>query len=209
MLSKPIRTRLRDGTPILIREVEPEDKHLLEIGFSHLSDRSRHFRFLHPVSQISKRQLESFTSSSGHDHVACGALDLSATRPEPIGIARYVRIPEMPDTAEFAVTVVDSHQGRGLGSLFIGTLAALAVSNDVRAFIFVVHVDNTPMIRMLEELGATRKHFEPGADEFRIQLHRDPGRFPETPTGMSVRHAYELSSEQARSPLPAGLRSLD
>lgn len=204
MQPEPIKTHLRDGTPILIRPVEPEDKHLLEIGFEHLSDRSRYFRFLHPVAKISERELKNFATHADQDHVAYGVLDLSADQPEPIAIARYIRVPGKSDTAEFAVTVVDSHQGRGLGSLLFGTLAAFAVTNGVGIFICVVHIENTPMIKMLRELGAIRQHMESGVAEFLVTLHQDPMLFPDTPTGMSVRRAFELLDVQALFPSPAG-----
>ena len=92
---------MRDGTPILIRTIGPEDKHLMEVGFEHQSDRSRYFRFLHPVAQLSSKQLQDFTAAFDRNHAALAALDVSASEAAPIGAARYIRMPEETEAAEF------------------------------------------------------------------------------------------------------------
>ena len=193
MLHSPVRTTLKDGTPVLICRVRPEDKHLLEIGFAHLSERSRYFRFLHPIAKLSDQDLDYLTSVDGAGHLACGALDLTA-EPLPIGIARYVRLPEEPAEAEIAATIVDSHQGRGVGSLLIGALAACAVTNGIQTFVAHVHAGNDPMLRLFDKLGATITVFRGAERQLRIPLHRDPAHYPRTPVGDAVRRAYALSN---------------
>jgi GNAT superfamily N-acetyltransferase len=184
---------LKDGTSVLIRPIEPEDKHLIELGFAHLSDRSRYFRFLRPIAKLSDKDLDYFTSVGGPDHVAFGALDLT-TETVPIGIARYVRLPGEPTAAEIAVTVADSHQGRCLGSLLIGALAACAVMNDLQTFVALVHASNAPMLRLFMELGATVNATRGTERELRIPLYRDPMHYPRTLVGDAVRRAYALSN---------------
>ena len=46
------RTTLRDGTPIVLRLIVPEDKALLEAGFDRWSPESRYARFLGPKSTL-------------------------------------------------------------------------------------------------------------------------------------------------------------
>ena len=104
-----VETALRDGTPVLMRPVQPDDKHLLEAGMGHLSKESRYFRFFGPVSVLSEKLLCRFTEIDHVNHEAVGALDISETPGNPIGVARYIRMPEQETTAEVAVTVVDSH----------------------------------------------------------------------------------------------------
>lgn len=193
MLHSPVRTTLKDGTPVLICRCRPEDKHLLEIGFAHLSDQSRYFRFLRPITKLSDRDLEYLTKTQGSDHIAFGALDLSA-EPLPIGIVRYVRLPEEPTAAEIAVTVVDSHQGRGLGSLLIGVLAGYAVINGLQTFVALVLANNEPMLRLFKELGATIPMVGGAERQLRIPLHRDPAHYPRTAVGDAFRRAYALSN---------------
>ena len=132
------------------------------------------------------------TSMHGSDHVAFGAIDITA-EPVPIGIGRYVRLPAEPTAAEIAVTVVDSHQKRGLGSLLIGALAASAVMNGLSAFIALVHASNTPMLRLFKELDATVNTMDATEKELRIPLHSDPACYPTTHVGDAMRRAHALS----------------
>ena len=58
-----------------------------------------------------------------------------ADDPESIvAVARCVRLPDAPDTAEFAIVVGDPLQGRGLGSLLARELATAARSAGIRRF---------------------------------------------------------------------------
>lgn len=56
-----LRTRLRDGLPVLIRPVTPEDKPLLRKGFTRLSEESGYRRFMRPVKELSEADLDYLT----------------------------------------------------------------------------------------------------------------------------------------------------
>lgn len=188
-----LKTSLRDGTPVLIRTVRPEDAPLLRLGFTQLSDRSRQFRFLRAVPKLGDAELAFLADLDRPGNAALGALDVSGDLPAPAGMARYVCLPDAPDRAELAITVVDSYQGRGLGTLLFGLLARHAVASGLSAFVALAAAENRAMIGMLEELGA-----EPTADhgserEFLLPLHGDPQRYPETPAGNAFRAAYALA----------------
>ena len=190
-----IKTHLKDGTLVKIRFVRPSDKHLLEVGLAHLSDRSRYFRFLRPVTRLTDEELEYFTATYGDDHVALGALDISTPEAMPVGVARYVRPKDDPERAEIAVTVVDSHQGRGLGTMLVGALAAHAVKHGVREFVALVHADNAAMLRIFHELGAEMVQSYDTEMELSVPLHRDPACYPKTLAGDAARRAYEQFAE--------------
>jgi len=194
MMAKPKTTRLRDGTPVRVRMVEPEDNDLIRIGFEHLSDQSRYLRFLHPVARLSDQDLDAITKIRDHGHAACGAFDLTnEDDPEPIGLARYLRLPGRTAEAEFAIAVVDSHQLRGLGSLLLGIIARLAVGDGIETFIGIVHNSNSSMRTLLDQLDASERRLEPGVLEFRFRLHLDPALYPMTKAGEAFRWAYGLS----------------
>ena len=150
----PMRATLRDGTPVLLKAIGPEDRAGLAAGFARLSARSRRQRFLAPVHRLSQRQLRYLTELDYDDHMAWGAADLSAAPVRGAGVARYVRLADDPASAEVAVTVIDAYQGRGLGTLLLTLLARSAAANGIESFCGTVADDNGPMLGLLERAGA-------------------------------------------------------
>ena len=152
----PFKTPLKNGATVLVREVTPADRHLLEIGFAHLSGRARYFRFLGAHKNLTEKELDWFTATNDPDHVAVGALLGDGPIQEPIGIARYIRLPDQKHIAEIAITIADSHQHQGLGSLLLGVLAEFAKRGGITEFNALVHSENTAMQGLLDQLGGTQ-----------------------------------------------------
>ncbi|WP_282128854.1 GNAT family N-acetyltransferase [Roseobacter litoralis] len=134
----------------------PTDRYLLEIGFAHLSDRARYFRFLGAHKNLSEKELDTFTAINGPDHVAVGALLKDRAIPEPIGIARYIRLPDQKHVAEIAITIADQYQHKGLGSLLLGVLAKFARQGGITEFTALVHSENTAMLGLLDQFGGVQ-----------------------------------------------------
>lgn len=192
---------LRDGTPLLVRTVRPSDRAALVEGFAHLSERSRMFRFMAPIRALSERDIARFTAESTPSRYALGALDLGADPPTPAGIARYERLDmqegiDRGDEAEMAVTIVDSHQKRGLGTLLFAAIALVAAEAGIAAFIAFVHGENHAMARLMRNLGGRATSVPGTGYEFRIPIGRDPMIYPETSAGLAVREAYRLILSQ-------------
>ncbi len=194
MVLQPIHTTLRDGTPILIREVAPADAALLRLGFDHLSETSRQFRFFGAIRQLTPEQVESFTSASDRDHVAIGAAAEMPNGPDPAGTARYVRLPGDDRAAEFALTVVDRYQRTGLGSLLLGVLARIACNNGIDRLHGYVLRRNRAMMGLMEALAAERRIGpDDGVHDMVIHVHEDPEEYPRTRAGDAFREADRLS----------------
>jgi GNAT superfamily N-acetyltransferase len=179
--------RLRDGTPVLIRPVVPDDKPRLKEGFSRLSEQARYRRFMSFMSDLSEDELRYLTEIDYHDHMAWLALE--PTRPDipVLGVARYVRVAAEPSVAEAAVVVGDRYQGRGLGSILLGVLATSAVRNGIHAFRAYVLQENAPMLSILHDLGATTVREPDGLVRVDGPLAEDPQDLPDTPTGRVFR----------------------
>jgi GNAT superfamily N-acetyltransferase len=145
---------LRDGSRVRIRQGQRSDRELLLRGFQRLSAESRYRRFLAPIPELDEATVRYLTEIDHRDHEAMIALDEHGT--EGIGVARYVRDPERPDTAEVAVTVIDDWQGRGLGTLLLEVISARARAEGIRTFTALMLAQNEEMMDLLEQLGTVR-----------------------------------------------------
>lgn len=153
----PLKTKLRDGTRILIRPLQPEDHADLLRGFEKLSIGSRRFRFLSPIRKLSKYQLSSLIEVDHLNHVAVGVKDIGRRSKPGIAVARFVRLEEESRTAEFAVTVIDEYQNRGLGTLLLDLLIGAANQRGIEVLRGFLLDDNLAMMRLLERFGAAIK----------------------------------------------------
>jgi len=66
---------LRDGTRVLVRPIESDDKVLVLEGFERLSEKSRYRRFLAPMPELSDSMLRYLTEVDHRDHEALVALE--------------------------------------------------------------------------------------------------------------------------------------
>lgn len=179
----PLRMHLRDGTPVLIRSVIQADKALLKEGFFRLSRKSRHMRFFSEIHDLSDRQLRYFTQIDYSDHMAWIALDPSASGQQGLGVARYVRLDQNPRVAEAAITVVDSVQGRGLGTLLLGALSRSAVENGIDTFVAYVLAENERMLEIFRELGGHAEPEPDGTFKVEVKIPNNPQDYADTPAG--------------------------
>jgi len=153
----PLKTKLRDGTKILIRPLQPDDRADLLHGFEKLSMGSRRFRFLTPIHKLSKNQINALVEVDHLNHVAFGVRDIGRRDQPGIAIGRFVRLEAEPSAAEFAITVIDEYQNRGLGTLLTALLVKTARERGIEVLRGFLLADNSTMIRLLEHFGARIK----------------------------------------------------
>src|SRR5215813_865838 len=170
--------KLRDGSKVLIRQVQPADAPLLADGFARLSDNSRRMRFLASKDRLSAAELRYFTDLDHRDHEALGAVDQAGGR--GVGVARYIRDAKAPRTAEIAVTIVDEWQGRGLGAELLTRLADRARTEGICRFTALVAEDNRAMAGLLRNMNASLVGRSLGTVEYEITL-MSPGKSTITP----------------------------
>jgi RimJ/RimL family protein N-acetyltransferase len=142
---------LRDGSRVLIRPVEPADRELFRRGWERFGEESRYRRFMGAKHGLSEGELTYFTEVDHVDHEAIGARD--ADTGEGVGVARYVRVPGQPATAEAAVSVVDDWQGRGLGGELLRRLTRRARAQGVERFQASLFAFNQSMLALFEAVG--------------------------------------------------------
>jgi RimJ/RimL family protein N-acetyltransferase len=142
--------RTHRGDTFSVRPVHPDDKWTLADAFTRLSPETRYNRFLIPSERLSNSQLAYLTELDFQDHVAWGVIDGD----QPVGIGRFIRLTDQPDAGDFAITVFDTHQGRGIGAMLMSILAVSAESRGIRQFHFDVLTQNAPMLTLLARFGA-------------------------------------------------------
>ncbi len=117
------RWTFRDGTPITIRPIRPEDEPLL-VRFHHeLSDRSVTFRYFHSINLSQRTAHERLIRVCFNDYDRELALVAEGThaenqKPFILGIGRLSKVPGGRD-AEFAIVISDAWQNRGSGHAIV------------------------------------------------------------------------------------------
>jgi RimJ/RimL family protein N-acetyltransferase len=139
--------RLADGAELLIRPVEPDDAEPLRQHFAHLGEVSRYRRFLTTVEYLTPRQAAELTDVDHERHEALIAIDHASG--DGVGIARYVRTGDDPRCAEFAIAIVDTWQGRGVGTVLFDRLADRARAAGIDTFTARMIVGNEAARRLL------------------------------------------------------------
>jgi GNAT superfamily N-acetyltransferase len=173
-ISEATRFLLRDDTPVVVRQICPDDKARLQQGLKDLSEQSRYFRFLAPIQKLTGDQLRHLTELDHVGHEAWAAFDSEGEGQRVLGVARYIRLEDEPNVAEAAVAVIDSHQNRGMGTLLMGMLIISAIKNGIRCIRGFVHSDNKTVLRIFREIDAEIVRDEGSIMRADVTLPKDP-----------------------------------
>ena len=155
----------KTGERVAFRYIRPDDKDRLAAAFGRLSPESQFKRFLSPKPRLTASELRYLTELDGFDHVA--VLAVLADDPDAIvAVGRFVRLRDLPDTAEVAVVVGDRHQGQGLGRELGRRLAEEARERGVKRFTATLLGENAAAHRLFESISQRlESHYEGGLEE--------------------------------------------
>ena len=146
------RFRLRSGDWVSVRRLCPEDGPALAAFVERLSAQSRYRRFHSALPRLTAQMISYLTDIDHHDHEALVAVPPGAGG-IIVGVARFIRDPAQPDTAEVAVVVADSWQRRGLGTLLLRRLARRASEEGISSVTGDLLAENHPTIQFAHRLG--------------------------------------------------------
>ena len=116
---------LRGGDRVLIRPIHKDDVEMERRFIEALSPQSRRFRFLDTLNSPSDALLEKLTTLNPLTDVAYVAVVEDGAREFEVGVARFSAQTDGKD-CEFAVTVLDAWQNKGLGTLLMKYLIVAA-----------------------------------------------------------------------------------
>jgi len=142
---------LRDGRPIEIRAVRPNDKDDMLAAIGRTSTESLRRRFFVVKRGFSQKEIDFFVRIDFRDHVALIALADEDGRPTIVGGGRYVVVE--PGSAEVAFIVIDGYQGQGIGSHLMRHLAGIARDAGLTELIAEVLPENTAMRKVFSKFG--------------------------------------------------------
>lgn len=200
VLKKRFRIRLRDGTRVTVRWVEPADKQRFKDGLHLFSPLTLYRRFFAPIHELSDEQIRFFTEVDQVDHVAWGVLDEDHPELPGVAVGRWVRTKEDPTIAEWAVIVADAYQGRGIGTLLIAVLEVTAAAQGLATLRGLVLAENDHFIRTLATWGGTVSHDSDGVMRIDLPVYARASRTPRTARGQVFGRMISAVRERIRAP---------
>jgi acetyltransferase len=138
------------GARLPVRPIRPEDAALEALFFAGLSARSRFQRFLQHLSALPPGMLARFTQLDYDRELALVVLD--PARRQFVAVGRYA--PNLDGTtAEFALTVSDEWQGKGIGRALLERLCECARGAGYTALYGFILDANKEMLDLAARLG--------------------------------------------------------
>ncbi len=149
---------LGDGESAFVRPIEPADAAALRAFHERQPSKAQYRRFFSPKPTLSDSELRHFTEVDFHDRVAL-VLEL---RGEFVAWASYERWQGRPD-ADVAFMVDTDQRGKGIATLLLEHLAAIARTNGIARFTAETLADNRSMLAVFGRAGwPVKRHFDSG-----------------------------------------------
>ena len=166
---------LKGGGLYTVRPIHPDDAEMLQGLVRGLSQESRYFRFASTLPELPMRMLARFTLIDYDREMALVAVvkqrtqDAEGTVSETERIVGVSRVVTNPDgtSCEFALLVADDFIGQGLGSRLMLSIMEAARSQGLTEVMGLILTNNTPMLRLMTNLGFKVAAF-PEDPDFRI-----------------------------------------
>lgn len=139
---------LGDGETVVIRPIAPADAGRLAEFHRRQSQESIYRRYFTPKPELSATELKHFTEVDLVDRAAL----VVESHGELLGWASYERWPGRDD-ADTAFMVDDRHHGKGIATLLLEHLAAIAAANGIERFTAEVLGENRAMLTVFSRAG--------------------------------------------------------
>ena len=176
-LAFSVSTALRDGTPVTIRVMRPDDRERLVAAFGRLDAASVYTRFFSFRKELPEKALERI-GAIDFVHLAGLVATIGTGVDETvIGTATFVAdgSPEGVRSAEVAFTIEEDYQRQGLAGRLLSALASIARRHGITRFTADVLADNRPMLAVFARAsGQLRKRRDGGVLHIEMDLGPEP-----------------------------------
>lgn len=147
---------LRDGSPVIIRPIRPEDEPLMVKFHETLSEQTVYMRYLHAIKLSARTAHERLTRicfiDYGREMALVAKHTDSSGEVEIIGVGRLSKI-HGTNSAEVAFLISDRFQNLGLGTELLRRLLEVARDENISRVTAVTVPENHRMAHIFEDLG--------------------------------------------------------
>jgi len=143
--------KLREGTPVVLRPITPEDETLVHEMFRSLSEETMRFRFFQVIKDMTHKTLTRYCNID-YDREMAIVAELEEDKRRIIGISRLILEPGRM-CGELAVVVEDKWQGLGLGSKLVDLIVEIGKDIGLNTISGDVLSENRKVIRLLTKKG--------------------------------------------------------
>jgi acetyltransferase len=161
---------LRDGTPVLIRRLVPEDAALYPDFLSEVTAEDLRLRFFAPMREVSHELLDKLINYDPDRAMAFIATD--ERNRKMLGVVR-LHDDANGESAEFAILVRSRLKGHGVGWLLMKRMLEFSKHKGLKIVRGQVLSENTTMLAMCAELGF---HIAEDSDDFSVKTLTLPVR---------------------------------
>jgi acetyltransferase len=147
-----IHWKTREGIPILLRPIKPEDEGMMLDLFNAFSDRTILFRFFQLLKSMPHEQIVRYTQIDYDREMAIVAVGREHNQEQIFGVGRLNYYPNL-ETSEFSVVVGDPWQRKGLGTKLLELCIKIARERGASQLWGDIMAENEGMIRLCKSLG--------------------------------------------------------
>ncbi len=166
---------LRNGTPVRVRPVRPDDRQRIISAFHKLDAETIYTRFFSAKKELSEADLGRMdhndfvraailvaTLGSGDDEIIIGGGAYTVNSP-----------PGAPLAAEVSFTIEEDYQGQGLAGMFMRLLIEIGRAHEIERFEAEVLAGNPAMLAVFQRSGLPMtRHTEDGVVHVVMDLGR-------------------------------------
>ena len=172
MTIDPIMTALKNGQPVVLRELRPDDRERIAKAVRGLDAQTVYTRLFSHRKELTEAGLDRIMRVDPQREVVIVTTTGAGAAEAIIGAGRCVVTADAPvRKAEIAFTVEEDYQGQGIAGRLLQVLAAVARDRGIAVFEADVLAENPSMLRVFERTGwPLRKHTEGGVVHLELAL---------------------------------------
>lgn len=146
-----VHETLRNGTPVRIRAIRPDDRERLSKAYGRLAPEAIYLRTFGYRKGLTGTELRRLTEVDFDREVALVVITESGTDETVVGGGRYVRADD--GAAEIAFTVDGEFRNQGIAGRLLAHLAGIARARGLQQLKAHVLPDNLPMLSVFARSG--------------------------------------------------------